>query len=446
MIAADTRIPGAIQGSGNTLVVDHTTDNTLVTFRFKNGDAKMLAAEDDFDLDGHHFRAGAFIVPNADVAKLGPSLKELGLSAWATSTMPSVKTHEMTVPRIGYVHSWQRTQDEGWVRAAMDHYGVPYTYFSDQKLRDGNLRSKYDVILLPSIGGSSTSQVNGIPMAGSDPIPYKKSELTPNLGALDSSDDIRGGMGVQGLFELTKFVEAGGTLITEGSTTTIFPDFGIVGGVTVEHPSQMYAKGSILRGIISDKKSPITYGYEGGQLPIYFSGDPVLSAAGSGGGVGVGGLRGGGPRVPGVGADITPNAVPEKISPYREDEGQPTEHASSEPQISEAAATQQMMRQFGMVVDEKSKPRVVMQFPSKPTDILLSGELAGAQYLAGKALALDVPLGQGHVVMFALRPYWRWQTQGTYFLGFNTILNWDHLDAGEAPAPKHGAASSSESQ
>jgi hypothetical protein len=447
MITSDTRIPGEIQGSGNTLVVDHTTDNTLVTFRFKNADTKMLAAEDDFDLDGHHFRAGAFIVPNADAAKLGASLKELGLSAWATSSMPSVKTHEMTVPRIGYVHSWQRTQDEGWVRAAMDHYGVPYTYFSDQKLREGNLRSKYDVILLPSIGGSSTSQVNGILMAGSDPIPYKKSELTPNLGALDSSDDIRGGMGVQGLFELTKFVEAGGTLITEGSTTTIFPDFGIVGGVTVEHPSQMYAKGSILRGIISDKKSPITYGYDGGQLPIYFNGDPVLSAGGSGGGVGVGGLRGGGPRIPGVGADITPNAVPEKMSPYKEDESQPAEHSSSESQISEAAATQQMMRQFGMVVDEKSKPRVVMQFPSKPNDILLSGELVGAQYLAGRALALDVPLGQGHVVMFALRPYWRWQTQGTYFLGFNTILNWDHLDAGEAAPPKHGAAgSSSESQ
>jgi hypothetical protein len=444
MITADTRVPGGIQGSGKILVVDHTSDNTLVSFRFKNAETKMLAAEDDFDLDGHHFRAGAFIVPNADATRLGASLQELGLSAWATASMPSVKTHEMTVPRIGYVHSWQRTQDEGWVRAAMDHYGVPYTYFADQKLREGNLRSKYDVILLPSIGGSSTSQVNGIPMVGADPIPYKKSELTPNLGALDSSDDIRGGMGVEGLFELTKFVEAGGTLITEGSTTTIFPDFGIVGGVTVEHPSQMYSKGSILRGMISDKKSPITYGYDGGQLPIYFGGDPVLNAGGSGGGVGVGGLRGGGPQISGVGANITPNSVPEKMSPYKPDQDEPAEHAES--QISEAAATQQMMRQFGMAVDEKSKPRVVMQFPSKPGDILLSGELAGAQYLAGKALALDVPLGQGHVVMFALRPYWRWQTQGTYFLGFNTILNWDHLDAGAVVPAKHDVTTSSESQ
>ena len=59
------------------------------------------------------------------------------------------------MPRIGYVHSWSRTQDEGWVRAALDYYGVPYTYFADQKLREGNLRAKYDVIIFPHVGGSS---------------------------------------------------------------------------------------------------------------------------------------------------------------------------------------------------------------------------------------------------------------------------------------------------
>ena len=56
----------------------------------------------------------------------------------------------------------------------------------------------------------------------------------------------------------------------------------------------------------------------------------------------------------------------------------------------------------------------------------------GGQNLSGRALAIDQPLGKGHVVMFALRPFWRWQTQGTYALGFNTIINWDHLDAGKA--------------
>ena len=41
------------------------------------------------------------------------------------------------------------------MRAALDTYGVPYTYFADQKLREGNLRSKYDVIIFPHVGGSA---------------------------------------------------------------------------------------------------------------------------------------------------------------------------------------------------------------------------------------------------------------------------------------------------
>ncbi len=138
----------------------------------------MEAAEDDFDLDGHHLRAGAFIIRDGADAKVRASIQELGLTAYATSA-PSVKTHPLSIPRIGYVHSWQRTQDEGWVRAALDHYEIPYTYFADQKLRDGNLRSKYDVIIFPSVGGTSVSQVNGIPKNGPDAIPYEKTKLTP---------------------------------------------------------------------------------------------------------------------------------------------------------------------------------------------------------------------------------------------------------------------------
>ena len=71
-----------------------------------------------------------------------------------------------------------------------------------------------------------------------------------------------------------------------------------------------------------------------------------------------------------------------------------------------------------------------MQFPTNPADMLLSGTLGGGASLSGRAQLVDSPIGKGHVVMFAIRPFWRWQTQGTYVLGFNAILNWNHLDAG----------------
>jgi hypothetical protein len=385
-------------------------------------------------------------------------LKDLGLSAWAVANAPAVRTHELDVPRIGYVHSWSRTQDEGWVRAALDTYAVPYTYFSDTKLRDGNLRAKYDVILFPHVGGNAQSQVNGIPKSGTSPLPYKKSAEYPALGANDSADDIRGGMGWEGLVELVKFVQGGGTLVTEGSTSTILPDYNVTGGVTVESPANLFVRGSIMRGIFADKKSPLAYGFEGMQIPVYFNQDPVLSIAAGGGGVGGG--RGGGfgaaeSAIPGVGMNVTPMAgasQQQRLSPY-DPEGSALDATSGQrPSAGDVAAVQQGLGGGGGRgaggggrggpgggASSADVPRVVLQFPSNPNDMLLSGTLAGGQALANRAQLVDIPLGQGHVVSFAIRPFWRWQTQGTYFLAFNAILNWNDLDAGRADGARRSS-------
>jgi Zinc carboxypeptidase len=437
MLTADAKAPGGIEGTGNVLIVEHTADNNLVTFRFKNRDVKMMAAEEDFEAGGHKFRAGAIVVPDADRAKLEPMLKDLGLSAWAVGSAPGVKTHDLDVPRIGYIHSWTRTQDEGWWRAALDTFGVPYTYFADQKLREGNLRSKYDVLIFPHVGGTAVSQVNGMPKNGSAPLPYKKTAEFPNIGYVDQSDDIRGGMGIEGLAELAKFVQEGGTLITEGSTATIFPEYGLSTGVRVEEPAQLFVRGSILRARFSDMKSPIAYGYGEPDVPVYFSQAPVLAVAG--GLAAFGGGRGGEPGTnpnAGFGQNVTPNAVPLRIQPFEPLAGEPATAPGGRgerPSGSDTAQLRQLAAQFGIALDE-SRPRVVMQFPANPADMLLSGTLANGQFLANRAAAIDDPLGKGHVVMFAIRPFWRWQTQGTYMMGFNAIMNWNDLDAGRDAA------------
>jgi hypothetical protein len=447
MLTADAKAPGGIEGNGSVLVVEHTGDNALVTFRFKNKDVKMAAAEEDFDLAGRKFRAGSIVIENTDRTKLEPMLKDLGLSAWAVASAPNVKTHDLDVPRIGYVHSWTRTQDEGWWRAALDTFGVPYTYFADQKLKDGNLRSKYDVIIFPHVGGTAVSQVNGMPRVGSSPLPYKKTPETPNLGYVDQSDDIRGGMGIDGLAELAKFVQDGGTLITEGSTSIIFPEYGLTAGVTVEEPAQLFVRGSILRSKIADMKSPIVYGYGSADLPVYFNQAPVLSAGGGGFGGFGGGGRGAAPgTIPnaGVGQNVTPNAVPLRIQPF-EPAGNdapnpaPAGGRGERPSADDAAQMRQLAQQFGITIDD-TRPRVVIQFASDPNSLLLSGTLANGQFLTNRAAALDSSLGKGHVVMFAIRPFWRWQTQGTYTLGFNTIMNWNDLDAGKPAAGGRGTA------
>ncbi len=446
-INGPVRAAGGLEGNGAVVIVDHTTDNNLMSFRYKLSNIKMLAAEEAFEAGGKQFRAGAFIIPTGDRNRINSTLTELGLSGTAVASVPSVKTHELDLPRIGYVHSWSRTQDEGWVRAALDHYGVPFTYFADTRLREGNLRQKYDVIIWPHVGGTAQSQVAGIVKTSDIPLPYKKTAATPNLGALEETDDIRGGMGYEGLLELYKFVQSGGTLIVEGATSNVFPTYNMTTGVTIESSTGLFARGSVMRGIVTDRTSPISYGFDA-QLPVYFNQDPVISVAGAGGG----GFGGGGRGGSATGQNVTPNAGQQvQISTW-------DFNASNNPpaaggrgggfgQGAGAMAGGGMggggggrgaggmgrgggMGGAGGAQGAASRPRVIMSFPSNPSDMLLSGTLAGGEILSNRAQVVDVPLGDGHIVMFAIRPFWRWQTQGTYFLGFNAILNWNDLKAG----------------
>lgn len=441
LLTKDAVAPGGIEGTGPVVVVDHTTDNNLVTLRFRHADVKMQAAEAEFEAAGRKFRAGAFIIPGADRAKLDATLKQLGLSGFAVASAPSVRTHDLDVPRIGYVHAWQRTQDEGWVRAALDTYGVPYTYFADIKLREGNLRQKYDVIIYPHVGGNAESQVNGIAKGPGAPLPYRKTAETPNLGGIDEADDIRGGMGWEGLMELRRFVEQGGTLLTEGSTSVIFPEYKFTDGVTVESPAGLFVRGSVMRGIVADRTSPIAYGFDP-QVPVYFSQAPVLSVGGAGGG-GFGGGRGGG--IPGVGMNISPMANRQNVLSTFDPEN-PGAAAPAGPGRGRGGDPAAQGGGRGRGGGGRGAggagggpaadgPRVVLSFPSNPNEMLLSGVLVGGESLAGRAQVIDAPLGQGHVVSFAIRPFWRWQTQGTFFLGFNTLLHWNDLDAGRPASP-----------
>lgn len=414
---------GGITGNGSVLVVEHTADNNIAAFRFRFPKVKMEAAEEDFDAAGRRFRAGAIIIRNANRAALEPALRELGLSGFALSSAPGVKTHDLDIPRIGYVHSWTRTQDEGWVRAALDTYGIPYTYFGDVKLREGKLRDRFDVIIFPHVGGSVQTMVNGIAKKDDRPLSYMKTSEFQSLGTPDSSPDIRGGMGLQGLTNLYEFVQQGGTLIVEGSTSTIFPAYNLTPGVSIEEPDSLFARGSIMRGVIADMTSPIVYGYGRDQLPVYFNQGPVMRVDQGGGGFRFG--RGGSSS-----QNVTPMATRVHLSPWDPDGGATRSDSTRRRNV----ASQSAARGRGAGDDDGNGdgPRVVMRFPGSAADMLLSGVLTGGEALSGRAQVVDESLGKGHVVMFAIRPFWRWQTQGTYTLGFNTIMNWNDLDAGKA--------------
>jgi hypothetical protein len=87
-------------------------------------------------------------------------------------------------------------------------------------------------------------------------------------------------------------------------------------------------------------------------------------------------------------------------------------------------------RESPFYVPPALRPRVVLRFVADEKNLLISGMLAGANELANRPAVVDVPVGKGHVVMFATNPMWRHQTQGEFFLVFNAALNYDNLGVG----------------
>ena len=102
-------------------------------------------------------------------------------------------------------------------------------------------------------------------------MPYKSTKEFPSLGFPDSTDDVRGALGEEGMKALYAFVQHGGTLITEGSTSAILPDMNLTPGVKSEPANALFARGTILRAQIADAKSPLVRGYNRADVPVYFN-------------------------------------------------------------------------------------------------------------------------------------------------------------------------------
>jgi hypothetical protein len=435
LLATDAKVTGKIVGpsSPSAYIINHNTDNTLATLRFRLKDTRILAAEEAFRIGERAFNAGSFILRTeanpADLRqRLDAAVTDLGLTAVAVEKLPDVKTHELAAPRIAILHTWTNTQNDGWFRIEFDRLQIPYAYISDQVIRNtANLREKFDVIIFPPVGGTAASIVNGIPRRGAA-IPWQQSELTPNLGlSPDQSDDIRGGMGLAGVANLQKFVEDGGLFIPITNNTRVAIDYGLTSGVSIQEPRQLQARGSIYNATFSDRKSPIAYGYNE-TLPIYFNQSPLFQVASQTAGAG----DAAGPRPSGRGSLNDPDIVqgmPQAGPPPQRPPARPGE---------EQVTDEQRLFLGPFFTPPALRPRVILRFASEEKSLLVSGMLSGGSELANAPAIIDVPSGRGHVLLFATNPMWRHQTQGAFFLLFNAALNYDNLGVGrtEQPTPR----------
>jgi hypothetical protein len=88
-----------------------------------------------------------------------------------------------------------------------------------------------------------------------------------------------------------------------------------------------------------------------------------------------------------------------------------------------------MLRNPVGVIPPDQRPRVAVRFADQ-RDLLVSGLLDGGNDIAQRPAVIDAPLEKGHVILFANNPIYRGETIGSYFLVFNTVMNFDNLSAG----------------
>jgi Zinc carboxypeptidase len=420
---ADLSVKGGVVDSGPVFLVNHNADVALATLRYRLKDASFDAAEEPFEAAGHKFSRGSFVIRNAPAADAQKAAADLGLQIVAVSSAPSVKTHPVRAPRVAILHSWLSTQTEGWWRQTFDNVHVPYTYISTQQVAEAtDLRSRLDVILFPPVGrGGAAAIVNGLPMYG-NAIPWKKTAETPNLGSEDQTEDMRPGLTWVGVSHLQDFVRQGGLLLTVMDTSELAVASGTALGVSVAPRQRMRIIGSVVRSKMVDNTSPIAYGYTD-NLAIWCENGPIFNLSNLA--VGGGGRRLGGDdasRPTGRGTADDPD-VPQ---------GRIETDVPTEPKVEAwqaAPVTDEQLRNGVTVLPPAQRPRVILRY-ADTKDLLVSGLVENGNEIAQHAAVVDVPVEKGHVVLFSNNPMWRGETEGSYFLVFNAILNFDQLNAG----------------
>jgi hypothetical protein len=290
--------------------------------------------------------------------------QELGVSLDGTGAAATGATR-LSPRRIALWDTATGSMPSGWTRFLLERFEFPFTVVCGAGFDDTALRSKYDVIIMPS--GSAFRAGGGGGRGGggggdAEPAP------TAGAGAQSSDPDLRSlcqattgtGTGATAEANVKRFVEAGGTVIAAGSAARSIADLldlPVSDYLVERQPGQperalsgdkFYVPGSVLRAAV-DTNAPSAAGAED-HIDVFFNNNPVFRLA--------------------------PNAAAKGIRP-------------------------------------------VIWFDS--ADPLRSGWAWGQNYLEGGTTAFEASVGQGKVYAFGPEITFRGQPHGTFKFLFNGI-------------------------
>jgi len=243
--------------------------------------------KESYTAEGIRHPPGMFFITRKEgtPARLEKIAAALGTRFIGSKEAPGKEAVVLKPVRIGLWDRYGGSMPSGWTRWLLEQFEFPFQVVYPPELDRGNLRDKYDVIILVdgAIGGFGGRR----PMGGDAP-PADEVNVVDELGLPAEYRGRRGNITTaRTLPHLKKFLEDGGTILTVGSSTALATQLGLPVANHLaakdaegkERPlgrDKFYVPPSILR-VKVDNTHPLAWGLAS-EVDVMFNNSPTFRA------------------------------------------------------------------------------------------------------------------------------------------------------------------------
>lgn len=391
-VTAEVRYAGSVTGDGSLYMLNYKAQQSVLPalywLKTQNKNARISVWDTARTIAGSEdtLAAGSLLFKGVTPAQAKTMADKFGLDLKASATVDDIaKQHDVALPRIAIYHTWYSTQDEGWSRFTFEQRGIPFTSIDKDDLRNGSLRKRFDVILIPRVGGDASDFIQGIDKKFG-PMPFTKTTDYPSHGIPDETNDMTGGPGFTGMEQLKQFVEEGGVLITLDNATTVVSVTGIAKELAPYQAEGLFHPGSVVQTKARKPNHPVFYGFPA-TFPIFRGNGPLF-------------------QVEKFNRDMI--LLQYGTKPLKDEE--PYKGPI-----------------LGMPDKQESKEMPDKANDKKEPPYVLSGMVRNEQSIIGHGTIFNVPSGAGRVIAFTFDPLHRYLNHHDAPLVWNVLINWDHL-------------------
>lgn len=253
---------GRVAGAGPAFLLTNATNAAnLAIHRVLGSGGQVAFLSEPLEAGGRRWPPGSVVLSGPNVRdQLAELAASQGLSAHAFSGRPS--GYHLAELRVALYQPWTGSMDEGWTRWVFESWDLPYRTLHDAEIRAGDLRPRYDVIVLPDISAESIIEGQA---PGTVPPEYA------------------GGIAEAGVAAIRAFVKEGGTLVCldESSDFAIerlrLPVQNVRPGFAEQRTGNaFYAPGSIL-AVTMDPTHPLGFGMPD-ETVVFYSNSAIFQA------------------------------------------------------------------------------------------------------------------------------------------------------------------------